>query len=206
MLPITPIKHKQGFTLIEILIALFIFAIISMILVAALRSVIEAEAGTERNAERLRTVQMALLLISRDMEQSVARPVLNASGGEEVAFIGTPHDVTFTHIGFVTVPGTVAKSSLERTRYTWHDNALWRVSWQAVDSAPRTATHERLLLSNVEAVDFQYMDNQQHFYRSWPGSAQNKQPLPKAVRMVLILSNWGRLSQLYVIPVTASAN
>lgn len=204
MLPIISIKRKQGFTLIEILIALFIFAIISMILVGALRSVIEAEAGTERNAERLRSVQMALLLISRDMEQSVARPVLNASGGEEAAFIGAPHDVTFTHAGFVSVPGTVAKSSLERTRYTWHDNALWRISWQAVDNAPKAQSHERLLLSNVESVDFTYMDNNQHFYSSWPGGAQNKQPLPKAVRMVLTLSNWGRLSQLYVIPVTST--
>ena len=192
----------QGFTLVEILIALFIFAIISMILVGALRSVIDSESGTEKNAERLRSVQMGLLLLSRDLEQSVNRPVLNESGSEELAFIGAPQAVTFTHAGLSNDVGFIARSSLERTSYTWHDHALWRVSWPAVDNAPKSLPHERKLLDHVESVSFEYLDNTNHFSSSWPDSGHAKQSLPKAVRILLILSNWGQLRQLYVIPIT----
>lgn len=197
-------QNHRGFTLIEILIALFIFAIISMILVGALKTVINAESGTEKNAARLRDVQMALLLLSRDIEQSVDRPVLNATGGQELAFIGAPHQVTFTHAGLANVPGMLSHSTLERTQYTMHDNALWRVSWPAVDSAPKSIPHERRLLNNVEAISFEYMDSAHHFYTSWPDSGQKKQSLPTAVRMTLTITNWGQLSQLYVIPITTT--
>ena len=54
-------NKKMGFTLIEILIALFVFTIISMIMVSALHNIFNYQAETEKQAARLNELQLALL-------------------------------------------------------------------------------------------------------------------------------------------------
>jgi len=194
---------ESGFTLLEILIALFIFSILSMILVGALRSVIDAHSGTEKNAERLRKLQMTLLVMSRDIEQAVNRPILNTVGKEEDAFNGTPRGFTFTHAGYANPVATLARSTLQRTGYNWHDDALWRMSWSVLDQAPDSHPHARRLLDDVLDARFQYLDKDGRFRDGWPVSG-DEQPLPRAVRVLLTLNHWGKISQLYIIPAQPS--
>lgn len=188
----------NGFTLLEILIALFIFTILSMILVNALHNVINISATTEKNAERLRNLQFALLTMSRDIEQTVNRPVLNTAGTEEEAFIGTPRYFTFTHMGFANPTGELARSSLQRTQYAWNQGVLWRKTWTELDQAPQSLPHARELLEITDA-NFKYLDHKGRFQNNWPPSEGREDPLPLAVSIHLVIPNWGRLSQLYVI-------
>ncbi|RDI38062.1 type II secretion system minor pseudopilin GspJ [Aquicella lusitana] len=190
---------QRGFTLLEILIALFIFTILSLILANALHNVITIQSGTERNAERLRELQMVLLVMSRDVEQAVNRPIVNASGKEEAAFIGTPHSFTFTHTGFANPTGELLRSNLQRTRYDWNRGSLRRGVWPSLDAAPDAKPHARTLLNNVEAARFEYLDQNGRPHAGWPVQGQTSQPLPRAVRISLTISQWGKLSQLYVI-------
>lgn len=198
-------NSTAGFTLLEILIALFIFTLLSMMMVGGLHSVINAQSGTEKNAERLRKLQFALLVMSRDIEQTVNRAVLNASGKEEIAFIGAPRGFTFTHTGLANPTGAFARSALQRTRYEWRDDSLWRVTWAVLDQAPQTEPHTRLLLTEVTDARFQYLDKDGRFQDNWPIEGQSRQPLPHAVRIFLSLSPLGKMggemSQLYVISI-----
>ncbi|MFZ2315921.1 MAG: type II secretion system minor pseudopilin GspJ, partial [Gammaproteobacteria bacterium] len=192
-------KHAtKGFTLLEILIALFIFTILSMILVSALHNIIGISSRTERNAEQLRKLQMTLLMVSRDVEQTVDRPIINADGKEEEAFIGTPRGFTLTHTGLAN-PSGLLRSTLQRTGYQWRDQALWRITWPVVDQAPQTKAHERRLLG-VEKMSFEYLDKNGRFQPNWPAIGQGQEVLPKAVRVTLTITTWGNLSQLYIIP------
>ena len=196
------IHHKKsGFTLLEILIALFIFSIVSLILAGALRTVINAQSGTAKNAERLRQTQVALMMFSRDVEQALNRPILNSAGKEEPAFMGDKNSVSFTHTGAANPEGTALRSSLSRSGYVWHDNALYRVTWNALDLPPDAKPHERKLLEGVSELTFQYLDGEHHFQNDWPSSSgKSADPLPRAVKMELTISHWGKMSQLYVIP------
>src|SRR6185312_5679581 len=106
-------RHDYGFTLLEIIIALFIFSIVSIIIVSALHNVLNTQAATEKKAARLAELQIALLLLSRDIEQTVNRPIVNASGMLE-GFIGSSHTITFTHAGFVNPFGQLQRSTLQR--------------------------------------------------------------------------------------------
>lgn len=198
--------QQAGFTLLEILIALFIFTIISTLLVAALHSVIGALTGAEESAERLRKMQMVLLIMSRDVEQTANRPVLDPTGNEEVAFLGTPRSFTFTHLGFANLTGATASGGMQRTQYFWDHNTLWRRTWTALDQPPQAKPHSRALLDNVVDARFQYLDSEGRFQDSWPIDGQTNQPLPRAVRVVLITAKWGRLTQLFVIPAQPSKN
>src|SRR5580658_1720911 len=113
-------NQSSGFTLLEVLIALFVFSILSLVLTGALRSVINTQSGTEKNAQRLRTMQLALLVLSRDIEQTVGRPVFGSTGQEEAAFFGDAKSFTFTHAGFANPASTVLRSTLQRTSYSFH--------------------------------------------------------------------------------------
>lgn len=194
----------QGFTLLEILIALFIFSILSMMLLGALHSTMSAQSEVEKSAARLRMMQMALLVLSRDVEQTVNRPVRLASGKEEAAFMGTSRGFTLTHAGFSNPEGTLLHSSMERTRYEVHDQALWRMTSAALDAAPQTTFVSRRLLNEVEAIRFQYLDKENHFHEVWPLLGASQQVLPRAVKVTITISQWGNLDQLYVIAVQPS--
>lgn len=197
----TKIHRGLGFTLLEVLIALFVFSILALILSSTLHNVINIQSGTDKSAERLRNVQFALLLMSRDVEQSVDRPILNASGKQEAAFVGKGRSMEFTHTGIAASPDSLARSNMQRAEYIYHDNALWRNTWFALDQAPDAEPGQRKILDNVRDVHFEYLDEKNRVHKEWPVAGQSgKQPLPRAVRVYLTIPNWGSMSQLYVIP------
>lgn len=191
--------QNKGFTLLEILIALFIFTIVSMIMMTNLHSVMNAQEVTEKNAKQLRQLQIALLILSRDIEQAVNRPVLNAAGKEEDAFIGSSRDLTFTHTGLANPTGAYTRSTLQRVQYLWQEDGLWRAASPVLDAASQTVAQARPLLPDVTELRFQYLDKEGKFHDSWPLDSDPNQPLPRAVRIILTLSHWGKMSQLYVI-------
>ncbi len=193
-------NHSLGFTLLEILIALFIFTILSLIMASALHNIIDISGGTARNAQRLRQTQIALLLMSRDIEQTVNRPILGTNGKEEAAFIGKPTNFALTRTGFANPMGEALQSSLQRTGYYWSEESLWRNTWTVLDRAAGSQAHARRLLTDVREVRFQYLDKDGHFHNEWPIEGRAQERLPRAIRIHLTISNWGKLSQLYVIP------
>lgn len=192
-------KASAGFTLLEILIAMFIFTIVSMILASTLHNIIGTQSSTERNAKRLRETQLALLMISRDIEQAVNRPILSAAGKEEAAFIGTAREFTFTHTGLSNPTGVLRRSSLQRVSYARYGSGIWRMAWPVLDQAPETTAHKRELLQNVTEAHFQYLDQSGKSHNEWPVAGNQKNPLPRAVRVYLTIAKWGSMSQLYVV-------
>lgn len=194
-------KNNRGFTLMEILVALFIFTILSMLMTTALRTVINAQSGSEDKAERLRKLQIALLIVSRDIEQAIDRPIVNSSGKEEAAFIGGNKGFALTHTG-----GASMHSALQRTGYSWNEDSLFRLTWPVLDQTPETKVRKRVLLNDVVEARFQYLDEEGHFRDAWPLEGETKQPLPRGVRIYLTFAHWGKMSQLYLIPVQPSKN
>ena len=200
-----PKHHIPGFTLFEILIALFIFSILSLLMATALRSVINAQSGTESSADRLRDLQRALLIMSRDIEQTVDRPVKAASGSEEKAFLGTPTSFTFTHTGIANPTGMSGHSALQRARYFYSEKSLWRTTWPVLDQAPQTVARSRQLLAGLQEAHFEYLDQDNHFQNNWPPEGRDARLLPRAVKIFLTINKWGKITQLYVIPTQVQA-
>lgn len=193
------LRRSNGFTLLEILVALFIFTILSMMLSGALSRVISAHERTEYKAKQLRDLQMALLVFSRDIEQAVNRPGTDASGKEIPALTGGSRDIQFTHTGRASLSTRVPQSTLVRVQYSFSEQKWWRKVWQVLDQAPQTRATERPFLSEVVEGRFEYLDKQGHFHNEWRGSEDLQEPLPRAIRLTIKLARSGQLSQLYLI-------
>jgi general secretion pathway protein J len=196
-----PRKKMAGFTLLEILVALFIFTIIAVIMTRALHTVLDSQAVTEKRAARLAELQMAMLLMSRDVEQMIDRPIKNAERKTEAALNGTSTGMLFTHGGLANPLGQLQRSTLQRTRYSLSENNLVRQTWEVLDQVPSSKPSNRRLLSNVSELHFEYLDPEKHYNDRWPPANKPKAGVfPAAVKVSLVLSHWGTITQVYLIP------
>ncbi len=193
---------KAGFTLLEILIALFIFSIVSMIMVSALHTVFTSQSTTAKHADALTKLQIAFLLMSRDFEQTINRPITNAKGMVDPPFMGTHNTVSFTHGGFANPLGMMQRSTLQRTEYSLDNDHLIRSIYPVLDQTQKTLPSHRILLHSTTDLRFDYLDNQGKFQNNWPPTDQKQSVFPRAVRVSITLKNWGILTQLYIIPQT----
>jgi len=148
-------KH-HGFTLIEVLIALAIFSVMSMMAYGGLKTVLNARNGTERAAERLREIQMAFILIQQDMQHMMPRSIRNENGEPESALEedgATDYQITFTR-GGNSNPRRPRRSGLYRVAYQLEDSDLKRFVWYTLDRAQGNTPQEMVLLRGVSAVNF----------------------------------------------------
>jgi general secretion pathway protein J len=189
---------EKGFTLLEILFALFIFTIVSLILVKALHTVFESQAATDKSAARLSQLQLAILVMSRDIEQAIDRPVTLANGAAQ-GFIGLTNKIIFTHAGFTNPLDSIARSTLQRTAYFLDKDTLVRRTWSALDVTKYSKFSQRAILTDVQELNFLYLDDHGKFQHSWPPPEVNN-ALPRAVQISIKISHWGTIQLLFLIP------
>ena len=94
-------RHRlaHGFTLLELLIALAIFGLLSVMSYSGLTSVLDQHARTDAAADRLGELQKIYLLMQRDFEQIVARPV-RSEYGDQLAAVEGGEVLQFTRGGW----------------------------------------------------------------------------------------------------------
>jgi general secretion pathway protein J len=143
----TALSRQQGFTLLEIVIALAIFSVMSMMAYAGLAAMLDARASTVPRAQQLAQLQTTLYLLNEDLSQVIKRPIRDQLGSSEPAFsIGRGNEIlVFTR----TVPSWLANSSetnLLRVSYSLEKEALYRRVWTIPDRTQQTEYRRRKLL------------------------------------------------------------
>ena len=73
-------EFHRGFTLLELLIAVSVFAIMAVMAYGGLSNVISNSTSSEKSLERLHQVQLAMLKISRDFNQLSKRSIRDEYG------------------------------------------------------------------------------------------------------------------------------
>ena len=110
--------HHSGFTLIEIVIALFIFSVISTITVTGLQQVIKSRHIVQDQIKQLSELQIAITVLERDIEQFIPRDIVNAEGVSEEAFIeddvGGHRRLELTRTGYSNPLAQQNRSTLQR--------------------------------------------------------------------------------------------
>jgi general secretion pathway protein J len=144
----TSYSGQQGFTLLEILIALAIFSIMSMMAYTGLAAVLDARASTVPRAEQLAQLQATLYLLNEDLSQIINRPIRDEFGTTEPAFsVGRGNEIlVFTR----TVPSwsnNADSNSLLRVSYRLENDALYRRVWSIPDRTQQTEYRSRKLIT-----------------------------------------------------------
>jgi general secretion pathway protein J len=194
-------SKTHGFTLIEVLISLFIFTIIALIMAHALNIIFASQSGTENRAARLTELQIASLMLGRDIEQTLDRSIINSKDTQENALLGSATNITLTHGGLANPTGEASRSTLQRSSYLFEKNNLLREVWPVLDQTQTTLAQRRKILTHIDDMHFDYLDEKNVFHNTWPPAEQSKSAaLPSAVRVTMKIKEWGEFSQLYIIP------
>ncbi len=179
-------KHK-GFTLLEVLIAIAIFSLISLSSFTIFDSVLKGDATAKKRSERQNELQRAFLIIERDLTQ-IARRSIRLEGEAPIGQLIQSSDDSFAReeqaIAFVrhgwTNPGLLLpRSDMQPVAYRVVEETLQRLHFNFVDSVVGEAPKVRPLISDVTALAFDYYDGKE-WIEAWSG---NKLPLAIAIEI-----------------------
>ncbi len=199
-------QSNRGFTFIEMLLAVAIFALVGLASVAVLDSVTRSDEASRAATLRLQQLQRAMMVIERDFWQISARqirvngeaPVAQTLAGA-VNWIESDDDgITFSHAGW-TNPGMVlARSEVQLVGYRLKERQLQRLYYLYPDAVTGTEPNIQPLLEGVDELKFRYLvkeDGQEQWKEFWD---QGNWPL--AVKMTLKSPQLGVIERVFGLP------
>lgn len=198
-------NHKKlikGFTLIELMVAMSIFAILSLLAYGGLESVIKNKTRTDQVLQRIHQLQMTMLNFHRDFGQLENR-VGHDEFGTTLLALSTRNDellIDFTRSGWRN-PAKLQRSSLQRVAYKLDENSLYRITWPYVDRAQDNLVIETLLIDNIEDVKLRFLNDNKEWNEDWPdinaAAGSNSQPI--AIEVTLQMNDWGEVVRLFKV-------
>ncbi len=193
--------NGKGFSLLEMLVALTIFAVLSVLAYDGLKNMIASREAVSIESERLSALQLTVTRLCRELEQSVNRPVRDEFGNELPAFLSRHSNeniLEFTRAGWRN-PAAQARGHLQRVAYHLHKNRLVRNSWPILDRPPGQQPYTQFLLDRVSNFQSRFLDQLGTWREQWPPTGPGGNSLPRAVEITFDLEDWGRIRRLVVI-------
>ncbi len=195
---------SKGYTLIEVLIALSVFAILATITSTAMYNTFTTRSHINEQANQLNQLQLSLTLLERDAKQMVDRPVRGENMILVPAFIGQKDYVEFTRDGLVNPQSLEKRSTLKRVAYICKNDLLIRRTWPQLDTPDRETYQESILLEGLTQCYFSYITRSKQVLTSWQANAlqqnQKLEPLPIALKVNLRFQSLGELKRNFIIP------
>lgn len=191
-------RRRQGFTLVEVLVALTAFALIATAGAALLSAGSNTRRAVKASADGLAGLQRTRALMASDFGQASVRRVRNADGGAEPqAFAsGAEADgalLRLTRAGWIN-PGERPRPSLQQVEYRLVDGRLERRFFAHLDGARPEPV--QVLLTDVQQAEVAFLSEGGETAR-W--QATPARPLPDAVRVTLTLRSRGVVDQLFLV-------
>lgn len=190
---------SSGITLLELLIALSVFAVIAIVAYSGLETVLTTRLYTEQLSENLMRLQMAFTWLERDIEQYVDRPIRDEYGDTQPALHGKMSQLELTRSGWRN-PAQQQRSTLQRVSYQIENNRLSRSYWWVLDRSQDSKPIKTELLTHVNQIKFRFLGDTLQWYEQWPPLQQLSSDIPitlKAVEVDLTVEGWGQLIRLF---------
>ncbi len=196
-------RQKSGFTLIEVLVALAVFGVLSVLAYMSLaQTLANSDMLTER-MDRLQSVQRTMSFLSSELLQTAPRPIRVELGQAPVPALQSSFASDFalqiTHGGWPNVAET-PRSTLQRTAYRIEEGELVRYHWNVLDRTVANVPVGTVMLEDVDSLTFRFLQNDGEWIDQWPPLvAQGAPPLrvlPRAVEILLVLPDEGEVSRV----------
>lgn len=200
-------RAQAGVTLLELLIALAVFAVIGVAAYTALFAVLEARATTQDRAERLAEVQFGVGRLAEDWRQTVDRSAHAAQPAARRPVTTEPEGdglVALTRAGWAN-PADLPRSTLARVTWQLEEDRLLRRVRPSVDGGTNTEPPRRIVLEGVESVELRFRGSGEEWFERWPPLNRDRTAgdLPRAVEVTLTLRDWGEIRRLFTLPASA---
>lgn len=197
-------KQKQtGFSLIELLLAIALFAVISLLSYHALSSLLQLEQALNQHDRQWQSVMLLFDTFEQDVRSAVPRSMRISIGQSQQAWLAKTSlsERNDAQLQFCRMPpiargasfSTVANASIiRRVGYRFSLGKIERLTWPLLDGISQAGTMlpERLaLLENVRRMQLRYLSaNPAQWHDRWP-LPQQDEILPRAVELRVTLDS-----------------
>jgi general secretion pathway protein J len=192
-----PKAGQSGVTLLELLVVIAVFAIMSATAYSSLQSSLKAEENFDAAMRELETVQMSLAIFQRDIMQLSPRTIRDALGDSQAAIVlFDGRELSFTRGGNFS---SLKLDQTELTRVAWslRDEQLVRSYWHRLDSTQGDQPLAAPLLNNVGNLQMRVLDQNGTWHVNWPIAASGR---IRAVELTVELEDWGEIRRLFPMP------
>ena len=192
------IGTARGFTLIEVLIAVTVFAVLAGAVYFSLNLLADAAFTQRQRSAELAELQRALARMDADLRQVVTRPARSTDGALQPALAGSRDRIEATRTGWLN-PQRHQRSDLQRFGWFSDGQGLIRSSWPVTDLASATPRADERVLEQALELEFAFLDPAGQWLESWPAS-DAVHGLPRAVRYRLHGGRFGFIERVIVLP------
>jgi len=216
--PSRALQGDAGFTLVELLLALFLFALIAGVIFAAFAAVASGVEKGRQSMELYRVGRTALLRMAQEIGAAMPPPPPDGSVvpvGSNPAFQGKKTSggsgIGHDRVEFLTIPyrrysDKVPAYELCRVAYYVADNqqgktALFREEDCSGEEDERHERAIRLALTDLAVgLEMTYYDTERA-HEEWPPTGNDQSPLPCRVRLALTLRNTQQYERTFITTV-----
>jgi general secretion pathway protein J len=189
----------NGFTLLEMVVAVAIFAVMGGIAYGGLNQTIKTGNQVSESNLRLSELQFALSYFSRDWLQVSSRKIRNQYGDEESNIVITDNSVSFTRSGWDNLLQR-KRSDLQRVQYLVIDDNLIRRHWLSLDQGIGEEAFDSVILHHVKSLEIRLIDASDKEVESWPDQSAEAGNQPIALKMAVEIDQFGETWRYLEIP------
>ena len=191
---------NQGFTLIEVLVALTIFAVLSALSYRSLSALLQTRERITHETTRWREVMLFFNRVDTDLRQHVNRPVTIGRTIQPAFFGkigGLPNEVLLSFSRFGNPQQNGALMDTQRIAYRLKAGSVEMLIWPALDVEEDTKPAAYPILSGVKNITIRYMHNKTlTWLNTWPTNEDQAAAFPKAIDIGVTLATGEKLNKV----------
>ena len=181
---------ETGFTLVEVLLATALVAVIAAMVFGSLHLSTVAIDGARRSAAREQLLRSTLRIMSEELATAVATPLVPMTGINSTQD-GQPADtLAFNTVGQFRAGGSVQESEMVRIVYTREQDRVLRFTRRNIYGVTDDSVDPFELAKLVKGLNIRYFDAQANAWMDeWDGRAKTSPP--SAILIELSLTQEG---------------
>jgi len=155
-------SKDAGFTLVEVLIAIFIFSLISVGTMTTLTDSLQAKEATKDRLDEMADIEAARALMKSDFANLVLIPTRDNYGGQDQYMLSGGLDtlISFSRSGRVNPGGLEPRGDLQRVSYVFENGQLIRRALTQANPVPLTPTIDRIIFTDLTIVSVEFISGE----------------------------------------------
>ena len=193
---------SKGFTLLEVLVAIAIFALLSLAAYQILQGVLRSGEISKEHSDSLTELQRAMLIIEQDFTQIVARTSRDESVDQEQLRVITAGDglfesedqgIEFTRLGWANPLNLLPRSEILRVRYRLREGQLQRLYFLYPDLVAGQEPQQQVLLKDIEKLSFRFWNS------GWQSRWTSADSLPRGIEINFTSQRYAEIRRAFLL-------